>query len=318
MKKCAFWMVLLACLACLASCANAAESDQPVETPPVETEAACSLTVSDVTVYGGYYAEIRPVLEGIDREIVYSFEDDAITIDGNRVTARFDGFKKVKVTAAAGKCTASFTVQILPSSEINEKGYREALDRRVEAYRECSFGEPLTLFLGDSFFDTEHFWTDFDVRFAGKNAFSFGVSATQARHWIWYSQLLYALSPDRVVIHIGTNDIFDVMNPTATVTELIETLLSDWHENVPNAELYWFTIEPRTDQTTGKAAKVAAVNAAITAWAEDRAWLCVIDSNTVFAADPSLYREGDTVHPACPAGYDALMDAAYLAGLHIE
>jgi hypothetical protein len=60
-----------------------------------------------------------------------------------------------------------------------------------------------TLFIGDSFFDTE-FWSDFYTLFNDNKTFTHGVSSSTTTDWeIFASRLVYPVNPKNIVMHLG-------------------------------------------------------------------------------------------------------------------
>ncbi|MBE6667338.1 MAG: hypothetical protein E7607_03400 [Ruminococcaceae bacterium] len=178
--------------------------------------------------------------------------------------------------------------------------------------------ENMVLFVGDSFFNPDNWWTSFYTDYATKKAYTVGISSSRTEHWQVISErLVYPYNPKAVVLHIGTNDIFDGGDSGATTAQSIITLLNTYHERMPNTNIYWFTIEPRVgkDFTQPKAA-----NDAVKAFASDKDWLVVLDSASwCFNGDGSVnsafFKDG--VHPANEK-YELYRQALTDAGLVME
>lgn len=156
------------------------------------------------------------------------------------------------------------------------------------------------LFVGDSFFNPDNWWTSFYSDYMAKKAYTVGVSSSTAEDWQVISErLVYPYAPKAVVLHIGTNDIFDDKLSADATTARLEALLSAYHENMPDTTIYWFTIEPRV----GKDFEIPkTVNANITAFAADKDWLVVLDSASWCfledgtTVDSTFFKDG--IHPA--------------------
>ena len=103
-----------------------------------------------------------------------------------------------------------------------------------------------TLFIGDSFFDTE-FWSDFYTTFKDGNTFTHGVSSSTTTDWeIFASRLVYPVNPKNIVMHLGTNNAYDDKEDQYTVFENTKILLNKIHDRLPETKVYYFAIEPRT------------------------------------------------------------------------
>ena len=102
--------------------------------------------------------------------------------------------------------------------------------------------------------------------YTGANADTWGISSSMAEQWIYFIQRTYQYNPKKMVIHIGTNDIFDGYGSGArgknllssatqgsanyntivnSVTATLKDLFNKIHTNLPNTTVYWYSIEPR-------------------------------------------------------------------------
>ena len=89
--------------------------------------------------------------------------------------------------------------------------------------------------MGDSFFDTG-FWSDFYSTYSRKNAITMGISATTTTDWEYMAErLVYPVNPKAVVIHCGTNNIFDDHKNANTAIDDVKKLFDMVHENLPDA-----------------------------------------------------------------------------------
>lgn len=314
--------VLLSLLALTGCQTQTTDSPLPADTTaPVDYG---KLQIPSVNVYGTYYVKLQPLFTdpAYEREITYEYDTSLIRIEDGKVYPLVDAAKVVPVTARTEYHEAKFKVFIKSSDLVDSAhdGFKRSFNAFVANYEAALFDrDSMTFFIGDSFFDTRFFFTDFyTTRFPDDNAFCFGIGSTQSRHWIWYSQELYAYKPQNVVFHIGTNDVFNRDVTTENSIIYLKQLLNNWHENVPSAKLYWFTVEPRLGQSSQNEQDVATLNDAIFQMAaESGGWLTVINTNPAFAADTTLYAYGDAVHPST-AGYDVMMNLAYETGLVIS
>ncbi len=173
------------------------------------------------------------------------------------------------------------------------------------------------MFAGDSFTD-DYFFKDFYDRFSGKNTQTVGISSTTVTDWIFYAQeLIVSANPNAIVLHVGTNDIFDDKrtNVTENANNLI-TLFEIIHAKLPNTHIYWWTIEERINQSSYSSI-VQGVNIAVKNYASTHtSFLTVVDTYSLMDVnDKAMWRENDTVHPSNPHGYDVFMQATVNAGL---
>lgn len=273
-----------------------------------------SLTIANITTYKDFYAEAKPVFSTITEKITYTYDTSKLSVSGNKFTGLAVGTHTV--TASTGNVSTSFTVTVndnSASSALNS-GFLNSLNSRINGYNNYKHDAgKLAMFIGDSFFDTQ-FFSDFYTRFAEYNAYTFGISATQARQWEWYVQKLYSVNPSSIVIHIGTNDIFDDGKDANEVTARLKRLFTNLHENLPNAKVYWFSIEPRigSGDANGNAIAVT-VNNNIKSYLSN-GYAIYMDSYSVFNANKNSTYYRDTVHPTTPLGYDKLMEVLANSG----
>ncbi len=175
--------------------------------------------------------------------------------------------------------------------------------RRFSSYTNASFPkEHRTLFMGDSFFDTDEFFTNFNSFYSGYNVFSMGISATTADDWFYYSQkLVYPFDPENVVIHIGTNDINDDKCTTAEAEARLVRLFEAIHTNLPTTKIFYFGIEP-SNAFKGNVAEDKRVNELTKTYCStNSSFMTYLDSPAAFTkedgtADTFLLR-ADGLHP---------------------
>lgn len=104
-----------------------------------------------------------------------------------------------------------------------------------------------TLYIGDSFFDEYQFFTNFYKLYENQNAYCHGISSSRIEDWYIFSKrLVYPVNPSNIVLHIGTNDLFSGKEDPYDMLEEMKTLFNQFFERLPNVNLYWFAIEPRT------------------------------------------------------------------------
>lgn len=226
---------------------------------------------------------------------------------------------KLRLNCIIALLQYKFTVRTERFDGANASGASLSLESRVNALLQdwtARGGETDgVLFVGDSFFDTRSYWTDFYTTYGRKNAFSVGISATTTTDWeILSERLVYPLAPAAVVVHCGTNNIFDDGKTGAEAAEDIIRLFGLIGHNLPDAEIYYFGIEPRVGRPT---ADVIACNAAVAEYCGWEDNLTYLDS-PAFCSDPDgnavadFFKDG--VHPK-PENYIYYVDALDEAGL---
>ncbi len=292
-------------------------------------------TVKNAETFEGYFMTVKPTFNGEATQVTYTSDSENIEITGYNVKGITKG--TATITATDGSYTTTFTVTVKSSDQATDNGKARPLseeDARLNSVKTglSSFdydeGE-LVLFAGDSFMDERWFFVDFysSSRYGAKNAYTVGISSSRASGWKYLMQNYYSYQPKAIVLHIGTNDLFDGGLSANDVLENLYTLLSMSNENMPNTHIYWWTIEQRIGQESYNAI-IKQINSAMVEYAEDKEWLDVIDTYSALSDEngkpiSSLYGNNgssgnDTVHPACPAGYDKLVNLTYKAGLEIS
>ena len=217
------------------------------------------------------------------------------TIDSNkliRVTAKSENFEvtaRVTVSAYQGSVASGASLN-LENQIVNRQN-----QLTMKSGGDLQGG---VLFVGDSFFNPDNWWTNFYSEYAGKKAFTVGISSTTTEDWqIISERLVYPYSPKAVVIHCGTNDIFDDGDNAATVSASLKTLFETYHQRMPQAKIYWFSIEPRVNKSFDVPKEV---NDTIKSYANGKDWLVYIDSaswcfNSNGTVNSAFFKDG--VHP---------------------
>lgn len=291
-----------------------------------------NVTVGDIIesdkaiVFTDYMITLYPNAYGSEPVTLTTEDTDLVSIDGHNVK----GLKKgtATVTVSDGTVSKDVKVEVRSHDMATDEGNvrtlateNDRLNSVISGLADFSYKDgELVLFAGDSFMDERWFLTDFyTTRFATKNAYTVGISSSRASAWIYMMQNFYEYQPKAIVLHIGTNDLFDGNRSTDSVYQSLETLFAMSHDNMPETEIYWWTIEQRKNLSAWNT-KIQTINAAVQKYAQGKNWLKVIDTYTALSnadgtPNDSLYM--DTIHPACPAGYDKLINLTYEAGLTI-
>jgi lysophospholipase L1-like esterase len=181
-------------------------------------------------------------------------------------------------------------------------------ENRVSAY-ETAWAQTeykgQTVFAGDSFFDKQ-FWGTFYNDFAKKDVLQQGISATTVTDWRLFSErIVYPQAPKNLVLHVGTNDMFDDGLSNTALLDNLKAYFEEIHTVIPETKVYWFTIEPRTYALAGKQNKaqkdyIDVVNNGIMEFAEGKDYLTVLDSASKFynadgIVQNSMFKDG--THP---------------------
>ena len=285
-----------------------------------------TLTIKNITLENGGAAEIEATFstEEGKGEIAYTFEGDNISIADGKVTA-LKPDTKTTVTAKTAHHATVFTVNVSEFNGANKAGASLNFESRISSFLSDYENRGMTkggaLFVGDSFFDTRSFWTEFYTTYARKNAYSVGISSSTTTDWdILAERLVYPLEPTSIIFHCGTNNIFDDDKNADRATADIKRTLESFHTRLPQAKIYYFGIEPRNYTHVGNGyAKTC--NAQIEDYASVRDWLVYIDSpsfcyNSDGTINGSFYKSGDTVHPSA-ASYALYVNALEENGLTI-
>ena len=281
------------------------------------------------TLYANYSARelsVEFTKPAYEDDIVYEIPAeyaDRITITDNNIKAvgDFSTPKVVTITAKTQHHTEKFAITVTNFNGKNHMGnslnLENTVKNRLSDWTNRGGDQGGVLFMGDSFFDTG-FWSDFYTTYGRKNAYTMGISATTTTDWEYMvERLVFPVQPKAVVIHCGTNNIFDDAKAASAATEDVKRLFNLIHANLPEADIYYFGIEPRVgrDNSIPKA-----VNENIIEFADENDWLTYIDSpswcyDTDGSVISSFFRDG--VHPTL-ANYAKYVKALDDLGLVID
>jgi len=229
-----------------------------------------------------------------EETIIYEFDSQDIKYEDGIFVA-VNGGKSIKVTAKTTHHTDTFRIYTQNDT------YEAKVATRENEFVEYGMQKHGTVFIGDSFFDTQ-FWSNFYTTFARKNVFTSGISATQTTDWERFAErIIYPFEPDNIVMHCGTNNIFDGKNDAATTIKDTKRLLSQLHDQLPNTKIYYFAIEPRTYAgAEGQNAQCAEVNVEMEKYCKETDYLHYLASPKECFNDngqPNANFFRDSVHP---------------------
>ena len=263
-------------------------------------------------------------------EVSFTFESEDIIFDGEYFSC-INPNKKVIVTAKSKNETTTFNIFTKDyvttcRDDMNALFYLNRVKEKEEKWK--SLGSPMngTVFMGDSFFDVE-FWSDFYTTYKGYNVLANGVSSSTTTDWDnWVARLLYKMQPKNIVIHCGTNNLYDDKESSDVAINNSIRLLDTIRHHLPKAKIYYFAIEPRTyglgltnfDEHTYN--EIEKVNNAVRLYCEKNDNIKFLDVtsncyNGHLIVNASFFRDG--VHPALD-NYMVYVSALKDAGLKIE
>jgi lysophospholipase L1-like esterase len=259
-------------------------------------------TIESFDLYIGFSAlKIRPKFGGVEVnnvDITYGSYDTSLIeiINGFAYPLKVGN---ANVTAIVGIQQTNFTVRV--KSEISYRFYNQVVG--VETSHSQRNPINPTLFIGDSFFDVGQFWKSFYSDFSAYNVFSSGISATQSTDLLLYrDRLLYAYAPKNIVIHIGSNDVYDT-SPSLNVNEIVSriTLMFDTFLNdLPEVKIYFIGVEHRNIPDGGRNIKISQLDARIqnnyVPLHQDR--FIYLDTPSVFNNNMETYLSSDNIHPS--------------------
>lgn len=254
-------------------------------------------------------------------KLTYTVSDPRVKVENGKISATgiFNEPVTVTVRAKSEHFTAMDTVTV--STYQGGLSLESKIVTRQNQITARSGGdtENCVLFVGDSFFNPDNYWTSFYTDYSGKKALTVGISSTTTEDWqIISERLVYPYSPKAVVIHCGTNDIFDDGDNAATTSESLKALFNTYHKRMPNTKIYWFSIEPRVSKSFDVPKQV---NETIKNFASDKDWLVYIDSaswcfeSNGTTVKTSFFRDG--IHPT-NSSYSLYINALTSAGLTFD
>jgi len=319
--------------------------DNPTENPvDPDKEQYGELIIPDMKIYTDFPDTPQPVFTKPE----YASEITYTVIDNNIVTYEDGYFSAMRATEATVEATTehhSTTFKVTSEVYTDPKGVDTAnwYLGRVNSVEGnwVSDGKPTggTLFIGDSFFDTQ-FWSDFYQLYANnEHVYTHGVSSSTTTDWeIFAKRLVYPAKPSNIVMHLGTNNLYDDKENSTTCYENTVRFLEEIHSRLPETKVYYFAIEPRGYGIGGGAFNrtsfdtINAVNEQMKAYCEANDYMVFVD------ATPYCYVDGiqvnndffrDQTHPKLEnyliyhellveAGLDLTIDTSYLNTTEFE
>jgi len=296
-----------------------------------------TMTIENLTLYTNFPG--RPIVKFSNPDYATELSDIYFEIDGTAV--EFDGAnfvvkeanKTVKVTAETDYHLAEFTITTKDyvtacKDQSNANFYITRANEKEARWKSAGSPKGGTIFIGDSFFDTE-FWSNFYELYQGNNAFTTGISSSTTTDWeIWATKLLYQMEPANVVMHCGTNNLYDDRESSTQAFNNTKRLLETIHHHLPETKIYYFAIEPRTYGIGTSVFNPASydtiqgVNTEMAAYCNQNDFMVYVDvtSNCYtsgFEVNSSFFRDGDGCHPKLE-NYMVYAKALKAAGLPLD
>lgn len=287
-----------------------------------------SVDFGTVSAYVGYTPS-PIILDGIaeNASVTFTYDKTKMTVDAaaRTVTALQDGSFTVYVKSGTTDGTLTVDCQTVDRTDMafsaREQDYKKyAQTTLLSDWTAHGGGNKSTLFIGDSFFDTRWFWTDFYADLDGKDAINGGISGTTAQEWEgeYYDVYLSKTAPKNLVVNLGTNNI-GIGDSAIATTEKLQRLMLFLHSraNLRNTDIYWFSIAPRGDNDgLGKEDDIRAVNAAMEKWCAALDWLTFVD--VYDSIDIGTHLKDDKLHPLITTYDEIYLPALAAAGLQYE
>lgn len=275
-----------------------------------------TLSIDDVFAWVGYPDNyVIPIFSNPEcgEALEYEYDSEGIAIDPatNSVTALKAG--RYEVVARSEHFSAEFVVRAeevdTSDAKFSAKDFAGFADDRLAQWKQSGNAGRTTLFIGDSFFDTA-FWSDFYSTYADRDALCLGISATTTYDWEeWVTGFLAATAPKNIVMHIGTNNVYDDGDTIFGALSAYQRMFLLMHEVFPDTHIYWFGVSQRSYDAE-KIGYVSEINARMKKWCDGLDFITYIDTPSLLTKD--MLRDG--VHPKIEC-YSVFVDA--LAGTDI-
>ena len=281
-----------------------------------------TVSIDGITAWVGFPAsDFIPVFsepDNADKEISYEYDRSLIELDAEKCTVRAlkEGTATVKTTF--GSSTGEFTVNCVAvdtsGTEFDTSKYATKIAARASAWSTKAKDGVTTAFIGDSFFDENDFWTTFSISYAGKSAMCLGISSATTFDWEMIAEDIFGnVAPKNIVMHIGTNNIYDDGKSAAETVSALQRLFTMLHGYYPETGLYYFGISLRT-YDDAKIGYTREVNEQIQNWCDARGRITYIDTPSRLTADKL---RDDGCHPLLES-YSIFTDALAQTDIVIE
>ncbi|MDP4276457.1 MAG: SGNH/GDSL hydrolase family protein [Bacteroidota bacterium] len=257
------------------------------------------LSPGNVYTWTGYPAsEFYLAMPDDSSPVTYDYDKSKLVLNATTKTVHALVAGKFEVKASSGNQTTSFNVVCNTVDKTGSKWdvspYSDYAEVMHHLWISAGHDGKTTLFIGDSFFDTRWFWTDFYTKFEGKDALCCGISSTTTFDWETFAvSFLADTDPKNLVVNIGTNNVYDDGEDAETVTEDLQRLFTLLHGKLANTAIYYFSIAQRNDANTDRKEIVSLINNAMQKWCEHKTWITFLDVEHKLTTN--MLRDG--VHP---------------------
>ena len=330
MKKTLAILLFISLTLPLFSCGgnNGGDTTTPDTTaPPTETTAAITGTLQIGSLYAwvGYPdAQIAPVFTNPSEAeaIKYTYDTEGLYIDEETNTVKPLKAGKYTVTAKSEHFETKFTVtaeEVDKAAEgpsgvkYDSSKFSAIAEDRLNTWKENGNPGMTTIFIGDSYFDT-NFWSNFYTEYySGKDALCLGISsATTYDIENWANEWIYETAPKAIVIHVGTNNVYDDGDKESDVVSALQRMFTVLHETFPSVPIYWFNITQRWYNEQNQKI-VEKVNERMQKWCDARDYVTCIDTSSLITAEMLF----DLTHPSLE-NYKVFTDALENSGYIVE
>ena len=322
-------LVLALSVSTLAACGGgenpSGQNDGSGQTQTDETNGYGYLCIEDQTVCintdrNYTFAEITPVFTVPDKaeDLTYTYDTEEIKIENDIITPlkREDTIVNVRAESEHFSTIFRVTVDYIPLTGLEADPWYDVSDFTTKisanASRCAAATSDTTVFLGDSFMDDAFIGDYMDTYAADKDVLNAGISSTTSYHWeAMYSDVIGETAPKNIVIHLGTNNFYDIRDSVEQTEASLIRLFEYLHTSYPETNIYWFNITQRQD--TSYATQVTQTNAYLANWCAQYEWITCV--NTSSKVDFSMLKDG--VHPLTEY-YSVFTYALVNAGCEIE
>ncbi|MCM1441399.1 MAG: SGNH/GDSL hydrolase family protein [Roseburia sp.] len=292
-----------------------------------------TLSVADTYCWLGDYPPTEFVLNysvvNVNEKPEFVYDNTMIELDAEKYTVKAlkEGKTTVKVTTehlsaefdviceSVDKDTEDKRFSLTNHANGDLKGWDTRVNNFENEWKQEGRNKSTTLFIGDSFFDCTGFWKTFYTDYEGKDALCWGIGSTTTYSWETIcDKLLYKTAPKNVVMHCGTNCVYDIKESADNIVSSLERLFTMMRSAMPSTNFYWLNITKRFNGDTEKESIAEEVNARFTEWAKGRKWLTVIDTRSKLKID-NIQLDG--VHPNA-SGYEKIVNEIANSGIKIN
>jgi len=307
------------------SVCGATKTEKIYPLPPVNRG---TLSISNTTAWVGYPASdfcLKFTKPEHAEALSYQYDSTALVIDAGKSTVKALKSGSYLVRASSKHFSASFTVnaEVVDKTATDNNGsskwsaaakFASRATERENIWNARGNDGTTTAFIGDSFFD-DGFWTNFytEEYFGKYDALRLGISATTTYDWEdWINGWLSKTNPRNIVMHMGTNNIYDDGDNAATATSALKRMFTMMHDKLPGVKIYWFSISQRSYNVALQEI-VKTVNANMKVWCDERDYITYIHTVDTLTADMLK----DSVHPL-PDCYYVFRDALKKTDIQID